>query len=155
MLHGLGAHPAAAAVARRLRALGEQGVPRGPRPATAANPAGLTRREADVLELLSAGLSNAQIAARLDLSGRTIDNHVSAILRKLGARTRGEASAQAERLGLTGRRSPAAGGGRLTIQPTRQARRDVRARRADPGRISRPGRLLTDRRTFPEESGAR
>ena len=101
MLHGLGAGPAAAVVARRLRALGEQGVRRGPRPATAANPAGLTRREADVLELLSAGLSNAQIAARLDLSGRTIDNHVSAILRKLGVRTRKEAGAQAERL-ITG-----------------------------------------------------
>jgi DNA-binding CsgD family transcriptional regulator len=75
-------------------------VPRGPRPATAANPAGLTRREAQVLQLLATGLSNAEIAARLGLSGRTVDNHVSAILRRLGVRTRGEASAQAERLSL-------------------------------------------------------
>jgi DNA-binding CsgD family transcriptional regulator len=82
-LHGLGGRPAAAAVARRLRALGEQSVRRGPRPATAANPAGLTRRETEVLELLAAGLSNAKIAARLGLSGRTVENHVSAILRKL------------------------------------------------------------------------
>jgi DNA-binding CsgD family transcriptional regulator len=102
MLHGLGARPAAAIVARRLRALGEQGVPRGPRPATAANPAGLTRREAEVLELVAAGLSNTEIAAQLVVSDRTVDNHVAAIFRKLGARTRDEAGAQAARLGLTG-----------------------------------------------------
>ena len=100
MLHELGARPAAAVVARRLRALGEQGVRRGPRPGTAANPAGLTRREAEVLELLAAGLSNAEIAAGLVLSGRTVDNHVAAILRKLGVRTRKEAVAHAETLGL-------------------------------------------------------
>ena len=57
----------------------------------------LTSREAEVLGLLAAGLSNAQIADRLGLSGRTVGNHVSAILRKLGVRTRGEAGAQAER----------------------------------------------------------
>ena len=155
MLHGLGAHPAAAAVARRLRALGEHGVPRGPRPATAANPAGLTSRETEVLGLMAAGLTNAEIAARLVLSDRTVAHHVSAILRKLGARTRGEAGEQAARLGLTGRRSPAAGAGRLTTQPAGQAWRDVRCRRADPGRISRPQRLLTDRRTFPGQTRAR
>ena len=94
----LGAHPAAAVVARRLRALGEHGVRGGPRPATAANPAGLTSRETEVLGLLAVGLSNTEIAARLVLSGRTVDNHVAAILRKLGVRTRSEARAQAERL---------------------------------------------------------
>jgi DNA-binding CsgD family transcriptional regulator len=104
MLHRLGARPAATVVARRLRALGEQGVRRGPRPATAANPAGLRPREVEVLQLLAAGLSNTQIAAELILSVRTVDNHVSAIFRKLGARTRSEATAQAARLGLTGRR---------------------------------------------------
>ena len=104
LLHELGARPAAAVVARRLRTLGEQGVPRGPRPATAANPAGLTRREDEVLRLVSAGLSNTEIATRLVVSCRTVDNHVSAILRKLGAHTRGEASAHAAQLGLA--RSP-------------------------------------------------
>lgn len=100
LLHGLGARPAAAIVARRLRALGEQRVRRGPRPATAANPAGLTNRETQVLRLLAAGLSNPQIASQLVLSARTVDHHVSAILRKLGVRTRDEATAQASRLGL-------------------------------------------------------
>ena len=71
---------------------------RAARPATAANPVGLTSREAEVLRLLATGLSNAQIAARLGLSGRTVDNHVSAILHKLGVRTRKEAAAQAESL---------------------------------------------------------
>jgi DNA-binding CsgD family transcriptional regulator/tetratricopeptide (TPR) repeat protein len=110
MLHGLGARPAATVVTRRLRALGEQGVPRGPRPATVANPVGLTRRETEVLKLLAAGLSNAAIAAQLVLSARTVDHHVSAILRKLGVRTRDEASAHASRLGLSGAQAqPAVG----------------------------------------------
>jgi DNA-binding NarL/FixJ family response regulator len=100
MLHELGARPAAAVLARRLRALGEQGVHRGPRPTTAANAAGLTHREAQVMQLLEAGLSNAEIASQLVLSRRTVDNHVSAILRKLGVPTRGEAADQAQTLGF-------------------------------------------------------
>ncbi|MBV9166089.1 MAG: response regulator transcription factor [Solirubrobacterales bacterium] len=74
----------------------------GPRPSTRENPAGLTARELDVLALLAEGLRNAQIAERLVVSEKTVDHHVSAILRKLDVRTRGEASAQAARLRLTG-----------------------------------------------------
>ena len=96
----LGARPAASIVARRLRTLGERGLPRGPRPETAANPVGLTGRELDVLSLLAAGLRNAEIAARLVVSARTVEHHVSAILRKLGAPTRGAAITEAARLGL-------------------------------------------------------
>jgi DNA-binding CsgD family transcriptional regulator/tetratricopeptide (TPR) repeat protein len=99
-LQRLGAAPAAQIVARRLRALGAVGVPRGPRRATGANPPGLTSRELEVLALLTEGLRNAEIADRLVVSRRTVDHHVSAILAKLGARTRGEASAAALRLGL-------------------------------------------------------
>jgi DNA-binding CsgD family transcriptional regulator/tetratricopeptide (TPR) repeat protein len=98
-LSSLGATQAAAIVARRLRELGER-VPRGPRPKTSANPAGLTARELEVLELLAEGLPNAEIAERLVVSPRTVDHHVSAILRKLDVRTRGEAGAQAARRGL-------------------------------------------------------
>jgi DNA-binding CsgD family transcriptional regulator len=108
-LHGLGARPAAAVVARRLRALGEQGVPRGPRPATAANPAGLTIRETEILGLVAAGLSNTEIAARLVVSDRTVETHVWAIFRKLGVRTRGEASAHAAQLGLARPQQPPSG----------------------------------------------
>jgi DNA-binding CsgD family transcriptional regulator len=97
----LGARPAAATVARKLHARGVRGVPRGPRPRTRENPAGLTPRELEVLVLLADGLRNADIAHRIVVSEKTVGHHVSAILRKLDARTRGEASAKAARLGLT------------------------------------------------------
>ena len=99
-LQELGTQPAAAIVTRRLRELGARGLPRGPRPSTRANPAGLTARELDVLGLLTDGLRNAEIAERLVLSQKTVDHHVSAILRKLGVRTRGQAAAEAARRGL-------------------------------------------------------
>jgi DNA-binding CsgD family transcriptional regulator/tetratricopeptide (TPR) repeat protein len=101
-LQRLEARPAAAIVARRLRERGARGLPRGPRATTRKNPANLTAREIEVLGLVAQGLRNAQIAERLVLSEKTIDHHVSAILRKLNVRTRGEASAQAVNLGLAG-----------------------------------------------------
>ena len=134
MLHELGARPAAAIMARRLRALGEQGVRRGPRPATAANPVGLTSRETEVLGLVAAGLSNAEIAAQLVLSDRTVGKHVQVIFRKLGVRNREEASAHAARLGLPGRQPPVAG-----------ANGDHPAHQAGPAGNSRPvGRRAQD-----------
>ena len=53
-----------------------------------------------MLALLAKGLRNAQIAQRLVVSEKTVDHHVSAILRKLDVRTRGEAGAQATQLGI-------------------------------------------------------
>jgi ATP/maltotriose-dependent transcriptional regulator MalT len=99
-LQELGARPAAAIVARRLRERGVRGLPRGPIAATRDNPAGLTAREVEVLELVGEGLRNADIAERLFLAEKTVGHHVSAILRKLAVRTRGEATAEAQRLGI-------------------------------------------------------
>ena len=87
-------------MARRLRALGARRRPAGPRPSTRENPAGLTARELEVLALVAEGLRNAQIAERLVVARKTVDHHVSAILRKLDAPTRGQAAATAIRLGL-------------------------------------------------------
>lgn len=99
VFEGLGALPAARDVRRTLR---DRGVaaPRGPRKSTRSNPAELTERELDVLRLVAEGLRNSDIAEELVLSPRTVDHHVSAILRKLQVRTRGEAAAAAGRLGL-------------------------------------------------------
>ncbi len=98
LLQGLGAHAAGENIVRRLRGRGVRSVPRGPRTPTRENPAGLTNRELDVIALIAEGLRNSQIAERLVLSEKTVDHHVSAILRKLDARTRGEASAKFARL---------------------------------------------------------
>jgi DNA-binding NarL/FixJ family response regulator len=72
----------------------------GPRAATRRNPAGLTARELEVLALITDGLSNSEIATRLFLSERTVDHHVSAILRKLGVSSRLKAATEATRLGI-------------------------------------------------------
>ena len=71
-----------------------------PDPVRAGALAQLTDRETDVLSLLAAGLTNAEIARRIVRSEKTVDHHISAILRKLDVRSRGEAAASAGRLGL-------------------------------------------------------
>lgn len=98
ILDRLGARPAAGVARQRLRGLGVSSVPRGPQEATRQNPAGLTDRQLEVLQLVSDGLTNVQIADRLVVSVRTVDHHVSAGLQKLGVRDRHEASAALRRL---------------------------------------------------------
>lgn len=88
----LGAAPAAELARAGLRERGAR-VPRGPNAATRGNPAGLTKRQLAVLDLLREGLTNAEIAERLVLSVRTVDHHVAAILLKLGVKSRHEAAA--------------------------------------------------------------
>ena len=94
--------PDAARAARALRERGVRGIPDGPRATTRRNPAGLTARELEVLALVAEGLRNGEIAKQLFVSEKTVGHHVSAILRKLGVRSRGEASAEARRLGIAG-----------------------------------------------------
>jgi DNA-binding CsgD family transcriptional regulator len=88
----IGAKPGAAVVARKLHGLGVRGVARGPRATTREDPAGLTRREREVLKLLGEGMTNAEIAGRLVISEKTVGHHVSSILGKLGVRSRYDAA---------------------------------------------------------------
>ena len=96
----LGAPAAAQLTRHKMRALGIRSIPAGPRTATRADPAGLTRREHEVLELICAGHTNVQIAAKLFISAKTVDHHVSAVLAKLGTPTREAAAAHAAQLKL-------------------------------------------------------
>jgi len=89
----LGARPAAAIARARLRAQGASVGNRGPRKDTRANPHGLTARQIEILTLLRDRLTGPQIAARLHISPKTADNHVTAILTKMGVRSRAEAIA--------------------------------------------------------------
>lgn len=60
--------------------------------------AGISKREYEVLELIAAGLSNQEIAARLFVSNSTVKTHVSNILAKLDASRRTEAIAKAKEM---------------------------------------------------------
>ena len=95
----LGATPAAAKLRQTMRNEGLV-VPRGKARKTREHAAGLTERQAEVLQLLSEGLSNVEIADRLFVSPRTIEHHVSAVIAKLGAANREEAVTRARAEGL-------------------------------------------------------
>jgi DNA-binding CsgD family transcriptional regulator len=89
------------AVARRLRGLGVRHIPRTRRPpGTAPGTPLLSPREAEVLALVEEGLRNAEIAAKLFLSERTVEHHVASVLRKLQAHSRVDAVSKARSLGL-------------------------------------------------------
>ena len=76
---------ATATASKARQALSEHGVvvPRGKAQSTRQHAAGLTARQSEVLDLLAEGLTNAQIADRLFVSHRTVENHVAAVLMKL------------------------------------------------------------------------
>jgi DNA-binding CsgD family transcriptional regulator/tetratricopeptide (TPR) repeat protein len=99
-LEDLRARASATAARRRMKALGVKAIPRGPRPATRAAPAGLTAREQEVLALLSEGLPDREISRRLFISERTVHHHVSSVLSKFGVSSRTAAAREAARMGL-------------------------------------------------------
>jgi DNA-binding NarL/FixJ family response regulator len=95
----IGARPGADRAASLLRRLGV-------RPAAGGKVgAALSRREEEIARLVGLGLSNDQIAARLFLSRRTVESHVSSILRKLAMASRVEIAAYAARRLAAGRDS--------------------------------------------------
>jgi DNA-binding CsgD family transcriptional regulator/tetratricopeptide (TPR) repeat protein len=96
---GLGARPAAQRAVGAMRHAGVR-VPRGPLDRTRSNPAGLTDREVEILPLIASGRTNAEIAARLQISVKTVGHHVSHVLAKLDVRTRAEAVTAAIALGI-------------------------------------------------------
>ena len=100
ILESLGASATVARVRDWLRRDGVRLGSHGPRTSTRTNAWGLTRRQLDVLRLVDAGHSNCQIAEVLFISAKTVDHHISAILDKLDARSRGEAAAFARSSGL-------------------------------------------------------
>jgi DNA-binding CsgD family transcriptional regulator/tetratricopeptide (TPR) repeat protein len=98
---GLGAKPLARECTAELAAMGEQVDRRlGRLAARSLEPAGLTRREREVLRLLAGGRTNRQIAQQLYLSPRTVDMHVRNVLAKLDCTSRTAAAGRAAELGL-------------------------------------------------------
>ena len=90
-------------VQRRLVEAVVSGEPlggRGTPPAPAGPPDGLTEREIEVLTEIGAGLSNAEIAAKLRISGATVKSHINHLLAKTGSRDRGQLVGYAFRHGL-------------------------------------------------------
>jgi NarL family two-component system response regulator YdfI len=79
-----------------------EALPASPAPARAPDELAesLTRRELEVLQMLAAGLSNKEVASRLNISDHTVKFHVASILGKLGAATRTEAVSLGIRRGL-------------------------------------------------------
>lgn len=96
----LGAAPAAARLRKSMRDRGVESIPRGPIAQTRINPAGLTRRQLQVLELVAEGLTNGEIAERLSIAPKTTEHHVSALMAQLGATTRRQAARIARERGF-------------------------------------------------------
>jgi ATP/maltotriose-dependent transcriptional regulator MalT len=95
IIHNLGADAVSEKMKFEMRTLGIKGIPRGIRKTTQANPAHLTKREMDVLQLVKEGLQNKEIARKLFLSPKTIDHHISSIFFKLDVTSRAKAIQEA------------------------------------------------------------
>lgn len=96
----LGANAISEKIKMEMRAIGIKKIPRGLRESTKNNPAQLTNRELDVLQLLQKGNQNKEIAGLLFISPKTTDHHISSILFKLDVNSRAKAVTEAVRLGI-------------------------------------------------------
>jgi DNA-binding CsgD family transcriptional regulator/tetratricopeptide (TPR) repeat protein len=128
----LGASVTVRLARQKMRRLAIRSIPAGPRTATRKHPLGLTRREREVLELICARHTNAEIAQKLFISVKTVDHHVSAVLAKLDAPTRRAAATRADALGLIKMAS-------LTAEPPDQPRLRPGQGRPAGGAGRRPG----------------
>ncbi|MDP4261791.1 MAG: LuxR C-terminal-related transcriptional regulator [Bacteroidota bacterium] len=100
IVHRLGAYAVYEKLKLEMRSSGIKSIPRGIRKTTQSNPALLTGRELDVLQLLNEGMQNKEIATRLFISAKTVDHHISSILYKLEVKSRVKAVQEAARLGI-------------------------------------------------------
>ena len=100
ILDSLGATATINLIKQQMRDCGIKKIPKGPRQSTKANPAGLTTRQLDVLNLVTNGHPNSEIANKLFISPKTVDHHISAILSKLGVHSRTQAVAAASELSI-------------------------------------------------------
>ncbi|TMI94120.1 MAG: hypothetical protein E6H06_10015 [Bacteroidetes bacterium] len=100
IIQQLGADAVSEKLKMEMRSSGIKKIPRGIRESTKINPAQLTNRELDVLQLLKNGTHNKEIAETLFISPKTVDHHISSILFKLDVSSRAKAVAEAARLGI-------------------------------------------------------
>jgi DNA-binding CsgD family transcriptional regulator len=96
----LGASAICEKIKMEMRSGGIKKIPRGLRESTKMNPARLTNRELDILQLLQKAVQNKEIAQTLFISPKTVDHHISSILFKLEVNSRVKAVAEATRLGI-------------------------------------------------------
>jgi DNA-binding NarL/FixJ family response regulator len=89
----LGATATSMFVKQKMRKSGIKNIPKGPHQSTKENPAGLTGRQMEILNLVAKGLSNSEIGNKLYISERTVENHISGIFTKLNIHSRTEAAA--------------------------------------------------------------
>ena len=100
IVHELGADAVYEKMKFEMRASGIKHIPRGIRKSTRSNPANLSNRELDVLQLLKEGLQNKEIAGKLFISAKTVDHHISAIFFKLDVNSRTKAVQEAIHLDI-------------------------------------------------------
>jgi ATP/maltotriose-dependent transcriptional regulator MalT len=98
IVHDLGATAVYEKMKMEMRMSGIKSIPRGIRKSTQLNPALLTGREMDVLQLLKEGLQNKEIGNKLFISPKTVDHHISSILFKLDVNSRAKAVQEAGKL---------------------------------------------------------